>query len=151
MDQDALRRTLAELDERGCPFEKGILTNEAGCRLARRLCIGEREAVICTRDAAWYRCLAFLDLARQQARFVLKATGREAALTHANAKRVQVGGLRGVRATLRPDASVTSPIEDIDGLLEDAARSRGGFAGLPWAAVIQQVAAYRSRRPARRR
>lgn len=151
MDHEALRGAYDELNERQCPFEKVVLFNQAGCRLARRLCIGEREAVGCADEHAQQRCLAFLDQVRHRARFALKTASRDKALTHAKAMRIQIGGLRGVRAAFSPDAPATSHIEDIDELLRRAAIELGSLAALPWSVVIQQVAAYRGRRPPRRR
>ncbi|AGA90435.1 hypothetical protein Thimo_1657 [Thioflavicoccus mobilis 8321] len=150
MDDERLRRAYPEINDRLCPFEKGILSTQAGCRRARRFCVAERLGVRCDTDAAQARCQSFLDLVRRQARFALKAVDRQAALTHANALRIQVGGLRGVRALLAPPTSPESPIDDIDGLLRAATTHFGDLGTLPWSAVIQQIAAYEGRRPPRR-
>lgn len=147
MDHDACSRACEEANERHCPFEQAILSGQAGCRLAQRLCIGERDGLRCAHDVPQLRCLAFLDLARTQARFTLKAADREAALTHAQALRVQIGGLRGLAAMLAQDAPGADQIEDIDALLALADARCGDLAGLPWPLIVQEIAAFRGRRP----
>jgi len=150
MDDDAFRRAYQEVDGRACPFEKAILTNHAGCARAQRFCIAEREGVHCTSDAAQARCLAFLDRVRRQGRFALKDLDSQAALTHAKAMRVQVGGLRAVELILSPGEPVPERIEDIDGLLRAALDALGGLEGLPAQTILEQIAAYRGRRAGRR-
>jgi hypothetical protein len=147
LDQDAFRDTYAAVNERRCPYEKAILTNNCGCALAKRFCIAEREGVRCATNAGQARCLEFLDLLRQQARFALRTTDGGAALPHAKAMRIQVGGLRGVRAALEePEvADANAPVEDVDGLLRAAVARFGGLAALPFGQIILQVAAYRGR------
>jgi hypothetical protein len=149
LDQDAFRETYAAVNERRCPYEKAILTNNCGCALAQRFCIAEREGVRCDADAAQARCLAFLERLRNQARFALKTTDGGAALPHAKAMRIQVGGLRGVRAALAGDAPqgavIEAPVDDVDGLLRKAVERFGSLAELPFGQIILKVAAYRGR------
>ena len=87
-----------------------------------------------------------LDHLRRKARFTLKATDEGAALPHAKAMRVQVGGLRGLHAVLSPDEPVPERIEDINGIVEEALARFGDLASLPYQPIIQQVAAYKGRR-----
>lgn len=151
MDSQALRDTYDAINERFCPFEKGILTNHCHCSLAERFCIAEREGVGCGNDGAQARCIAFLDLVRARARFALKTTDAHAALPHAKAMRVQVGGLRGVRQALQPDYPTSSVIADIDALLNAALARYGDLDALPWQVIVQQINAWRGRRPLRER
>lgn len=151
MDNQVFREIYAEFNERFCPFEKGILTNNCRCARAERFCIAEREGVTCTSEAAQARCIGFLDLVRAQARFALKGTDSQAALPHAKAMRLQVGGLRGVRLALHPKALTTTAIENIDGLLNAAVARFGGLDGLPFQPIVQQITAFRGRRPLRDR
>lgn len=150
MDDDALRRACQEVDGRACPFEKAILSNHAGCARAQRFCIGERQGVHCSSELAQGRCLAFLDLVRRQGRFALKDLDAHAALTHAKSMRVQVGGLRALAQTLAPDEPTPERIDDIDGLLRAALTELGRLEALPSQTIMQQIAAYRGRRPDRR-
>ncbi|WP_295883281.1 hypothetical protein [uncultured Thiohalocapsa sp.] len=153
MDQDAFRDTYNAVNERRCPYEKSILTGNCDCARAKRFCIAEREGVRCATDDAQARCLAFLEHVRLQARFALRTTDGHSALPHAKAMRVQVGGLRGVRAALAGDEPVdaSSPIEDVDGLLHAAVDRFGTLDAFPYALIIQQIAAYKGRQSFRER
>jgi len=155
MDNQTFREQYSAINERYCPFEKSILTNNCACSQAKRFCIAEREGVQCGRDDAQARCRSLLDLLRSQARFALRTTDSGSALPHAKAMRVQVGGLRGLRAALaRQDKAGTgheTPIADVNGLVEAAIERFGSFDGLPFQLIVQQIAAYRGRRPFRER
>ena len=151
MDNEIFRQTYSAINERFCPFEKSILTNNCRCAKAKRFCIAEREGVQCTSDDAQIRCIAVLDLLRTQARFALKTTAERRALPHAKAMRVQVGGMRGIQAALEPDAEPPAQIEDIDALLDAAVARFGNLDALPFQTIVQQITAYRGRRPFRER
>jgi hypothetical protein len=155
LDQDAFRDTYDAVNERRCPYEKAILTQNCGCRLAARFCIAEREGVRCGADQAQARCLGFLQRLRMQARFALRTTDGGAALPHAKAMRIQVGGLQGVRMALGDEQddgdSASSRVEDVDGLLSSAVERFGGLAELPFGQIIQRIAAYRGRQSFRER
>jgi hypothetical protein len=151
VDNEIFRSTYNAINERWCPFEKSILTNNCACRRAKRFCIAEREGVHCTADEAQARCIELLDLLRTQARFALKTTEERSALPHAKAMRVQVGGLRGLSAALAPDAEVPKTIDDIDAVVEAAVARYGSLEALPFQTIVQQITAYRGRRPFRER
>ncbi len=157
MDQDAFRDTYNAVNQRRCPYEKSILTDNCSCARAERFCIAEREGVHCTADDAQARCLEFLEHLRSRARFALRTTGGQGALPHAKAMRVQVGGLRGVHAVLteagdeppdqhtHPDARAPRRIDDVDTLLRAASERFGGLARLPFQRIIREIAAYKGR------
>jgi hypothetical protein len=145
MDNEVFRDTYRAINERYCPYEKAILTNNCACSRAQRFCIAEREGVRCASEQAQGRCIQALEILRQQARFALKATRDSAALPHAKAMRVQVGGLRGIHLALHPDVPPPVRIADVHGLLIQAVERFGALASLPFQAVIQQIAAYQAR------
>ena len=151
MDNQVFRETYGAINERFCPFEKSILTNQCGCRLAERFCIAEREGVHCKTDAAQARCIRLLQLMRAQARFALKTTDGRSALPHAKAMRVQVGGLRGLHASLHPGDAIPKTIADIDAIVEAAIDRFGSLDALPFGSIVQQITAYRGRRSFRER
>jgi hypothetical protein len=151
MDSEAFRDTYRSINERFCPYEKSILTNNCDCSRAHRFCIAEREGVNCASDEAQARCVEALDILRQQARFALKATHDSAALPHGKAMRVQVGGLRGIHVALHPEVPAPAKIADIYGLLIQAVETFGSLAALPFQVVIQQIAAYQGRPKSRGR
>jgi hypothetical protein len=151
LDQDQFRKTYHQVNERFCAYEKSILTNRCDCSQAERFCIAEREGVHCRSDAGQGRCLALLEFLRHQARFALKAAEGRSAMPHGKAMKVQVGGLRGLRAVLEPGAAIPERIDDVDGTIRDALGRFGSLDALPLQPIIQQIAAYRGRVRRRRR
>lgn len=145
MDNEIFRKTYKEVNERFCPYEKSILTNQARCSQAERFCIAEREGVHCKSDAAQQQCLDLLGLLRQQARFALKSNDSRSALPHAKAMRVQVGGLRGIHRFLHPEDPVPEPIPDIFVVIQAAREQAQGLERLPFQEIIKAMAAYQGR------
>lgn len=150
MDQDAFRKTYREINELFCVYEKGILTRNCDCALAERLNIAEREAVRCKSEEARERCLELLELLRQQSRFALKSVEQAETIPHAKAMKVQVGGMRGLKAALEPDRPVPVTIGDIHGTIEAALERFGSLQALPFQVIIQQIAAYQGRKRSRK-
>jgi len=151
VDQDAFRRTYRDVNERFCAYEKSILTNECQCSQAERFCIAEREGVRCASDEAQQQCLEMLELLREAARFALRSSTEEGVLPHGKAMKIQVGGLRGIRAVLEPDTPTTEQVADVHALLCRAAQSYDGLGNLPFSQIMQQVAAYQVKKRAKRR
>lgn len=146
MDQEMYRQAYQAINELVCPYEKTILTRNGDCRHAQHFCIAEREGVRCGLLASQTRCLAFLDLVRKNARFALKATDQRPSLPHGQAMRVQIGGLRGLHATLEPNQPVPTRIPDIDRILDAASLRFGDLDSFPFQPILQQIAAYQGRR-----
>jgi len=146
MDNEIFRKTYREVNERFCPYEKSVLTNQARCSRAERFCIAEREGVHCKSDAAQQQCLDLLALLRQQSRFALKSSDNRSALPHGKAMRVQVGGLRGIHRFVHPEEPIPEPIPDIFGLIQAAREQAQNLERLPFQEIIKAVAAYRGRR-----
>ena len=145
MDSDAFRETYRALNTLACPYEKSLLTNNAGCALARKFCIAEREGVRCDSASAQALCLELLERLRNQARFALKATDTHGALPHAKAMRIQVGGLRGLHAVLDPDNPVPRFVPDISATISAALSRFGALEALPFSLILREVAAYQGR------
>jgi hypothetical protein len=152
MDQDAFRQTYREVNERYCAFEKSVLTNLCACSLAERFCIAEREGVHCRSEQGQQRCLKALALLREQAQFALRTREDKAALPHGKAMRIQVGGMRGIRALVEPEAEDPKAIPDVDALLARAESIYGNLEALPYSEIMPHISAYEGRpRRARRR
>jgi hypothetical protein len=92
-----------------------------------------------------------LELLRAQARFALRTTDGQSALPHAKAMRVQVGGLRGLHAAVHPEDAIPNAIDDVDAIVEAALAQFGDLKALPFQVIVQQITAYRGRRPFRER
>lgn len=151
MDQDTFRKTYREINKHFCAYEKGILTKNCDCTLAERFNIAEREGVGCKSETAREQCLELLDLLRRKARFVLKSHEQAATIPHAKAMKVQVGGMRGLKAALAPDRPVPAAIDDIHETIAAAVAEFGSLEALPFQIIIQQVAAFRGRERSRKR
>jgi hypothetical protein len=150
MDQDAFRETYREVNEVYCAFEKSILTNECRCSQAERFCIAEREGVHCRQAASQARCLRWLGLLRDQARFALRTDQERQLLPHGKAIRLQVGGMRGLNRVLDANDGIDA-VADIDHALGVAEQRFGSLEALPYSDVMREVAAYQVRRRSRRR
>jgi hypothetical protein len=151
MDQDAFRQTYREVNEVFCAFEKSVLTNECRCSRAERFCIAEREGVHCRSEPGQARCLKWLELLREQARFALRTDEERRLLPHGKAIRLQVGGMRGLTLLMMPDVEKQVTIEDVDALLAGAEQRFGTLETIPFSEIMREVAAYQVRKRARRR
>ena len=151
MDQDAFRKTYREVNEVYCAFEKSVLTNECRCSQAERFCIAEREGVHCGSQERQTRCLHWLELLREQARFALRSDEERQLLPHGKAIRLQVGGMRGLRKVLDNTSDDKPPVDDIDGILTIAENRFGALEAAPFSEIMRAVAAYEIRKRSRRR
>jgi len=149
VDQDAFRNTYRDVNTRSCAYEKSILTQQGGCSQNERFCIAEREGVRCLSDLGQTRCLEFLKLLRDHARFALRTDQDKSVLPHGKAIRIQVGGLRGLEVVL--SGNVPKEIQDIYNLIDRALQRFGSLDQMPFSTIMQQVAAYRGRTRSRRR
>jgi hypothetical protein len=150
MDQDLFRQTYREVNETYCAFEKSVLTNECHCHLAERFCIAEREGVHCLSAESQQRCLRWLELLREQARFALRTEEERRLLPHGKAIRLQVGGMRGLQKVLPADNEAATAI-DVDHALANAQEHFGTLDQVPFSAIMRDVAAYQVRKRSRRR
>ena len=139
------------MNERACLFEKSVLINQCGCSQAERFCIAEREGVHCGSDEDQARCNEVLSLLREHARFALRSNDDKAILPHGKAMRIQVGGMRGIRALLEPDAENTQAVSDVAGILDLAVGRYGDLKDLPFSEIMPSIAAYQSKTRGRRR
>ena len=150
MDQDAFRATYREVNERACAFEKAVLTNRCACSRAERFCIAEREGVRCLSQEGQERCRRALAILREQAQFALRTHEDQAMLPHGKAIRIQVGGMRGIRALLEPEAEDPETVPDVFDLLARAECEFQGLENLPFSRIMPWIAGY-DPRPRRRR
>ena len=151
MDQEEFRRTYRDVNERYCAYEKSFLTNECRCSQAERFCIAEREGVRCRDDDAQAQCIEVLALLREAARFALKSSSEDGVLPHGKAMKIQVGGLRGIRAAVDPESVTSAAVDDVHGLLCRAREAFGSLAALPYSEIMREVAAYQVKKRSRRK
>ena len=151
MDQDAFRKTYREVNEVFCAFEKSVLTNQCRCGQAERFCIAEREGVHCRSEERQGRCLKWLELLREQARFALRAEEQRKLLPHGKAILLQVGGMRGLMKVLGVAERTPATIEDVDQLLAETENRFDALENAPFSEIMRDVAAYQVRKRSRRR
>ena len=123
----------------GCVFAKALLSRAAGCQWAGRRQAGEATAIDCHSHAAQADCAAFAATLSSSARFALRLPPVGRPMLHAQALRLQCGGIAALRAHLE------APEADVHTLV---ARARPWDA-LPWPALVQALAAWQPRRRAR--
>lgn len=134
-----------------CVFGKALLAQAAGCRHARRHAAGEALATMCATAAARADCAALATLLHERARFALKLPAAGRPLMHAQAMRLQCGGIAALRQLLASTADSATAADapaggDVHALVASAAQRFGGLDGLPWTPLVGAVAAWQPRR-----
>lgn len=127
-----------------CVFAKALFARSAQCSLARRRAVAEREVIDCASGPAHADCAAFERLLRERARFALKLRA-SAPLLHAQALRLQCGGVQGLRRAL---AAATGDVHELIGLTQER---HGSLDELPWPHIVQALVQWQPharRRPA---
>lgn len=144
MEEDEYKAFYQTLNQHPCQFEKAVLSSRCACSKAQRLNLAEREAVVCTLQAARLRCQALLDALHQNARFALKQAHQPDAMPHGKEMKVQCGGLQGLQAALFPESG--EGVGDIAGLVEQAVARFGGLEHLPYQEIVRAIAHYQVRK-----
>ncbi|MBQ0960868.1 hypothetical protein KAK06_18075 [Ideonella sp. 4Y11] len=126
-----------------CVFDKALLARAAGCAHLRRQPVGEREALLCAHPPARYNCETLLALARERATFALRLPPPGRPLLHAQALRLQCGGLAALAAEAGPRAVGR---EDVSALTAALHSADTAFAELPWERLVPAIAAWQPRR-----
>lgn len=145
MSEDEFRATYRTVNPQRCCFEKTVLARRAGCHLARRLNIGEREGVACSLGVAQQRCNQLLEQLRSNALFALGLTRIDGQLPHAKEVKVQTGGLIGLQQLFSPDTAIDAVIEDIHQLLEQANTIYPDLTALPYATLARTIVKFEGR------
>lgn len=142
MDEAAFRAARGQINRLPCVFEKALLARDAVCALALNQAIAERETVACSVPLARAHCATLLGMLREKSGFALKQRPSAGPLPHAEAMKIQSGGLRGLALALDPSA----PSADVHKLVRRVADLPGGMEGLPWPAIVCEVGAWKVRR-----
>jgi hypothetical protein len=126
-----------------CVFGKALLARAAQCELARRRAMAERDLIECSSPEARMDCQTLAQLTRERARFVLKLPRSGAPVLHAQAMRLQCGGLQGLQQALGLQET------DVHRLLGLAQERRGSLTELPWDTIVHALVQWRPRGPRR--
>lgn len=146
-----------------CVFARALLAQAASCTLARRRSVGEREAVACPSPVAHANCDTLAALMHERARFALRLPAPATPLMHAQAMRLQCGGLAGLQQSLGPAATgraAAGPTTetasaraapaaappDVHALVGLAQQRHGSLTALPWEAIVAAMRAWAPRR-----
>lgn len=126
-----------------CVFAKALFARAAVCELAQRRAVAEREIIECPSPVARTNCATLAALLHERARFALRLPNPGQPLIHAQALRLQCGGLLGLQRAL------DAPRADVHRMVGAAHERHGSLTGLPWALIVQALAQWRGQRPRR--
>lgn len=149
MDEGEYRSTYHSINEQRCQFEKSILSRRAACCHAHRFCLADREGITCQHSQASISCKQILEKLRNKATFALQLTRIDGPLPHAKEVRVQMGGLIGLHSILNENTTAVDTIENINGLLEQAAEKYGDLDALPYNEIARFISHFEGRKRSR--
>ncbi len=132
MDESAYKQARASWSERGCAFEKTVLTKCVYCSQVEKHNLAEREVVLCQDAALRARCITFYGLLRSNFTFALGLTHADDFLTHAQEMRLQCGGLKGLRYVVCGEDEVS----DVAALLDEAGQRYGELKQFPYREIV---------------
>jgi hypothetical protein len=126
-----------------CIFAKALLARAAVCELAQRRALGEREVIECPSPVARTNCGTLSALLHERARFTLRLPAPGQPLIHAQALRLQCGGLQAMQRAL------AAPQADVHRMVGLAHERHGSLTNLPWATIVQAVVQWQPHRTRR--
>ena len=122
-------------------FSKALLARAAECERSARQAEGEQLHVVCTSPTAHTNCELLAALLHERARFALHLPAAGHPLLHAQALRLQCGGLAALQGLLGEKQ------HDVHRGVALAQQRYGSLTELPWAELVSALAAWRA--PAR--
>ena len=127
-----------------CRFEKALISRVAECLHAKQYLVGERQGFYCCSPAYAKRCDSYLQLLRQNIRFVFKqARANNSILTNYQETCLQCGGLQGLVFTTKGWSN--GDLLEVSILLEAAESEYQGLENIPINQVVSHIAAYNPR------
>ena len=144
-DDDAPLGPLCCDSEQACVFAKALLAQQAGCELARRRAVAERVLLECGSPVARTNCGTLAALLHERSRFALRLPPASRPLIHMQALRLQCGGLTALQQVLG------SADRDVHRMVGAAHERHGSLTELPWAALVEALAAWQPPRRGRAR
>ncbi|MFC1589593.1 hypothetical protein ACFL3P_04900 [Pseudomonadota bacterium] len=145
MEENEYKATYQEVAKNRCVFEKALTNNQCKCRLSRHFWLADREGYACKSKEISVNCRDVLEKLRENSRFSLKLPAVGAQLPHNMDLRVQVGGLRGLRAVLGFDEK-DALITDIRALIEQAEKLYDNMDALPYSEIVKSIASFQARK-----
>ena len=126
-----------------CVFTKALLARAAVCELAARRALGERDIIECASPVARTNCGTLGALLHERARFALRLPAPGHPVVHAQALRLQCGGLVGLQQAL---GATQANVHRMVGIAHER---YGSLTEVPWDAIVDAIKAWQSRRPRR--
>lgn len=145
MEEDEYKAAYREIAKNRCVFEKALTNNQCKCRFSMHFWLADREGYSCKSQDIADNCRNVLGNLRETSKFLLKLHDVAVQLPHNMEIRVQVGGLRGLRAVLGSEKK-DSLISDIRALIEQAEKRYGNMDALPYSKIVQSIASFKTRR-----
>jgi len=149
MEEDEYKATYQEIAKNRCVFEKALTNNQCKCRFSEHFWLADREGYACTSKEMAADCRHLLEKLRENSRFLLKLHTVGAQLPHNMDIRVQIGGLRGLRAAIgsgEQQSQHDDLITDIRALIEQAEKQYDNMDVLPYSEIVQSIAGFKARR-----
>ena len=122
--------------DQACVFAKALLSRTAVCELAQRRAVAERVLVECPSPVARTNCGTLAALLHERARFALRLPPPGRPLIHMQALRLQCGGLTALQQVL--DCAE----RDVHRMVGTAHERHGSLTELPWAPLVDALAAW---------
>ncbi len=145
MEENEYKAVYSKIAENRCVFEKALTNNQCKCHFSKHFCLADREGYSCGSREVAANCRNILEKLRENSKFLLKLHEVGEQLPHNMEIRVQVGGLRGLRAVLGSDEK-DALITDIRGLIEQAELQYNDMDALPYNEIVQSIASFQARR-----
>lgn len=123
-------------DPMACVFAKALLARLAQCSLAQRQQQAERTLLNCGSPVARANCRLLAALMHERARFSLRLPPAGRPLMHAQAMRLQCGGLIALKQLLPADDG------DVHALVGMAQERHTSLTDLPWDRLVPMLAAW---------
>ena len=124
-----------------CVFSKALLARSAVCERAERRSVGERELIECSSPVTHMNCGTLAALLHERARFALRLPSPGHPIVHAQALRLQCGGLIGLQKALGAAQA------DVHRMVGVAHQRWGSLTELPWEAIVLSLRQWPARRP----
>lgn len=124
-----------------CTFSKALMSRSAVCERSERRSVGERELIECSSPVALTNCSTLAALLHERARFALRLPSPGHPIAHAQALRLQCGGLVGLQQALGAAQA------DVHRMVGVAHQRYGSLTELPWEAIVLSLKQWPARRP----
>lgn len=120
-----------------CVFAKALLSRGVACECSARSAQGEQMHVVCISPVARTNCSTLAALLHERSRFALRLPSPGRPLLHAQALRLQCGGLAALQQLLGDAAHA-----DVHRNVVQAQQRYGGLSELPWSQLVAALAAW---------